>query len=196
VWTSLTRAAIGVLAAGAKAFLSAQPLLAPVRDGFLVLARRRACSGRPRSGGGAASAAQAATEAAGKQYRRRWVLYMYADKAAFLADCRAWEAEERQRKEQVKERECAQQQIRDRGRPARKRSERSRGPNDNAQRVQRRRAANPRLLPPEVVQAFADLGDGDCSTILVRGQGAHPRCICGWAPSTSVVVRFPECWSR
>ena len=120
----------------------------------------------------------------------------YADEAAFLADCRAWEAEERQRKEQVKERECAQQQIRDRGRPARKRSERSRGPNDNAQRVQRRRAANPRLLPPEVVQAFADLGDGDCSTILVRGQGAHPRCICGWAPSTSVVVRFPECWSR
>jgi hypothetical protein len=62
-----------------------------------------------------------------------------------------WEQEQRERKELVKERERVQEQIRQRGRD---RSGRQRDANDNARRVQQKRAANPNVLPQAVVDMF------------------------------------------
>ena len=75
---------------------------------------------------------------------------LYADEAAFLADVEQHKQEQTARAEQVKERERAQERVRERGRD---RSER--------QRVKQRRAANPNVLPPDVVDAFMWLGRGE-----------------------------------
>lgn len=84
----------------------------------------------------------------------------YADEAAFLADVEQWKQEQKARAEQVKERERAQERVRDRGRDRSER-QRERGDEDNARRVTQRRAANPNVLPPDVVDAFMWLGRGE-----------------------------------
>ena len=55
-----------------------------------------------------------------------------ADEAAFLADVELWEQEQTLRHEQVKERERAQEQLRECGREKRDRSSRQRQSNDVA----------------------------------------------------------------
>ena len=76
----------------------------------------------------------------------------YADEQAFLADKQAWQAEQEQREELMRERRRAQQRARDRDR-----SGRQRGAGDNERRIRQRRAANPNMMPHEVVDAFLEL---------------------------------------
>jgi hypothetical protein len=86
---------------------------------------------------------------------------LYADEAAFLADVELWEQEQTLRHEQVKERERAQEQLRECGREKRDRSSRQRQSNDSARRVQQRREANPNVLPKAVVDMFGHLLSAD-----------------------------------
>ena len=86
---------------------------------------------------------------------------LHADEAAFKADADKWDQEWQVRDEQVKDRERVRQQlqqIRERGRD---RSDRKRDPNNNARRVKQKQAANPNVLPPDVVNAFNDIVQGE-----------------------------------
>ena len=78
----------------------------------------------------------------------------YADEQAFLADEQAWQAERAQREELMRQRQRAQHRARDRDRKGRQRSA-----DDNNRRVAQRRAANPNVMPQEVVDAFLELDD-------------------------------------
>ena len=92
---------------------------------------------------------------------------LYADEAAFLADVEQWKQEQTARAEQVKERERAQEKVRERGRD---RSERQRDAEDNARRVKQRRAANPNVLPADVVRAFDRILQGEAHTWCNNGR--------------------------